>query len=150
MSTVAAVILGRERRMVATFEAHGAVSPASAKTLEQLGLHGGIILHRLRERAVVREASYEHYYLDRESWAAVRRGRRRAVHVAAAIALALLLAVLFGTRRARAETLVIESGGLFALASWPRAQSPKPRASSLEPEAQSRVTTHCPALYCRA
>jgi hypothetical protein len=91
--------------MVATFEAHGAVSRESAKTLEQLGLHRGIILRRLRERAVVREAAHEHYYVDRESWAAVRRGRRRAVHVAAAIALALLLALLFGTRRTGTQSL---------------------------------------------
>lgn len=105
MSTIAAVLLGKERRMVATFEAHGAVGREQARTLEQLGLHRGIILRRLRERAVVREADHEHYYLDRESWAAVRRGRRRAIHVAAVIMLALLLALLFGTRPARAESL---------------------------------------------
>lgn len=100
MSTVAAVLFGKERRMVATFEAHGAVSRDQALTLEQLGISRGVILRRLRERAVVREADHDHYYLDRESWNAVRRSRRRAIHVAAVIAFALLLAVIFGTRRA--------------------------------------------------
>jgi hypothetical protein len=117
MSTVAAVLLGRERRMVATFEARGATSRETAQTLEQLGISRGIILRRLRERAVIREAGHEHYYLDRESWDAVRRGRRRAVRVAAAIALALLLAVLFGSRRAWTEPLgefIERSGGSVA------------------------------------
>lgn len=90
--------------MVATFEAHGATSRETARTLEQLGISRGVILRRLRERAVVREADHEHFYLDRESWNAVRRSRRRAIHVAAVIALAVLLALVFGTRRARAAS----------------------------------------------
>ena len=111
MSTVAAVILGKERRMVATFEGRGATSREQAMTLEQLGLSRGVILRRLRERAVIREAAHDHFYLDRESWAAVRRGRRRAVHVAAVVLLALLLALLFGTRKARADDVRLSAVG---------------------------------------
>jgi hypothetical protein len=111
MSTVAAVILGKERRMVATFEARGATSREKALTLEQLGISRGVILRRLRERAVVREGEHDHFYLDRESWNAVRRGRRRAVHVIAVILLALLLALLFGTRRARADDVRLSASG---------------------------------------
>ena len=88
--------------MVATFAAHGATSRERARTLEELGLQGGLILRRLRDRAVVREAAPDRFYLDEESWTAVRRSRRRAVHVVAAVLLAILLAVLFGSRRARA------------------------------------------------
>lgn len=91
--------------MVATFEARGATSREKALTLEQLGVSRGVILRRLRERAVIREGAHEHFYLDRESWNAVRRGRRRAVHVIGVILLALLLALLFGTRKARAEAI---------------------------------------------
>jgi hypothetical protein len=115
MSTVAAVILGKERRMVATFETHGAVSREQAKTLEQLGITRGVILRRLRERAVVREAAHDHFYLDRESWSAVRRSRRRAVHVIAVILLALLLALIFGTRKARAGEERLTEGIGFRL-----------------------------------
>ena len=103
MSTVVAVILARERRMVARFRAAGAVSREQARTLEDLGIARGVILRRLRERAVIREAAPERFYLDQESWNAVRRSRRRAIHVASAILLAVLLAILFGTRRARAQ-----------------------------------------------
>ena len=117
MSTVAAVVLGKERRMVATFEARGATSRETALTLEQLGISRGVILHRLRERAVVREGAHDHFYLDRESWDAVRRSRRRAVHVAAVIVLALVLALVFGTRRTGADAV----------------ESQEPKADSREP-----------------
>lgn len=99
MSTIAAVIMGKERRMVARFAAAGATSRETARTLDEVGAAPGLILRRLRDRAVIREAGEDRYYLDEESWEAVRRSRRRAIHVAAVIALALLLAALFGGRR---------------------------------------------------
>src|SRR5688572_10148047 len=101
--SVIAVVLGKERRMVAAFEAAGAVSKERAQTLEQLGLHGGLILRRLRERAVVREASPGHFYVDEQSWTAVRRMRRRAISVLGLIALVLLFIVIFFSRPARAH-----------------------------------------------
>jgi hypothetical protein len=98
MSTVAAVILARERRMVGRLRAAGAVSPEQARTLEELGISRGVILRRLRERAVVRQAGPDRFYLDEPSWEAVRRSRRRAIHVLGVIALILLFAVIFGRR----------------------------------------------------
>jgi len=98
MSTVAAVILAGERRMVNRLRMLGAVSPARAKTLEELGVSRGVILRRLRERAVIRDAGGGRYYLDEPSWAAVRRSRRRAIHLAWVIALIVILAVLFARR----------------------------------------------------
>jgi hypothetical protein len=98
MSTVVAAILAKERRMVSRFRAAGASSPAQARTLDELGISRGIILRRLRERAVIRDAGGQRYYLDEPSWAAVRRSRRRAIHVAWVIALIVILAVLFARR----------------------------------------------------
>lgn len=98
MSTVAAVLLARERRMVNLLRTSGAVTPEQARTLEDLGIQQGVILRRLRERAVVRTAGPDRYYLDEPSWEAVRRSRRRAIHVLGVIALVLLFAVLFGRR----------------------------------------------------
>ncbi len=96
MSTVAGVILGRERRMVNRLRMAGATSPTQARTLEELGLAEGLVLHRLRDRAVIRQASPERYYLDEPSWNAVRRTRRRAIHVTWLVVLIILLAILFG------------------------------------------------------
>lgn len=98
MSTVTAVVLARERRMVGRFRSAGAVSREQARTLEELGLTRGVILRRLRERAVIREAAAEHFYLDEASWEAVRRSRRRAIRVLGVIALVILIAVLFSRR----------------------------------------------------
>jgi len=98
MSAVAAVVLAKERRMVGRFRMSGAVSPQQARTLEELGIKPGVILRRLRERAVVRKVGEDRYYVDELSWEAVRRSRRRAIHVAGVIALVLILAVLFARR----------------------------------------------------
>lgn len=98
MSTVAAVLLARERRMVSRLRTAGAVTPEQARTLDELGITKGVILRRLRERAVIRTAGPDRYYLDEPSWEAVRRSRRRAIHVLGVVALVLLFAVLFGRR----------------------------------------------------
>jgi CubicO group peptidase (beta-lactamase class C family) len=103
MHTVVAVILAKERRMVSRFLAAGATSRERARSLEDLGISRGVILRRLRERAVVREADPDRYYLDVESWQAVRRMRRRHASIAATVALAIVLAILFGARKARAQ-----------------------------------------------
>ncbi len=98
MSTISAVILARERRMVNRIRAAGASSPEQARTLEQLGITRGVILRRLRERAVIRQAGPDRFYLDEPSWEAVRRARRRAIHVMGVIVLIVLFAVVFARR----------------------------------------------------
>jgi hypothetical protein len=115
MNTVVAVILAKERRMVARVRAAGAIDHDHARTLEQLGIKPGVILRRLRERAVIRQAEAGHFYLDEESWTAVRRQRRRAVSVIVAIALAIAFALLF-TRRAHAQP---QSGRIYFAHAFP-------------------------------
>lgn len=88
--------------MVGRLVAAGAVSKESAKTLESVGLHKGVILHRLRERAVIRETTPGHYYVDLESWEAVRHMRRRAASVVGILALILLFLIVFYSKRAHA------------------------------------------------
>lgn len=98
MSTADWIPRAQERRMVSRLREAGAVSREGARTLEELGITRGVVLRRLRERAVIREAAPDHVYLDEESWSAVRRSRRRAIHVLWVIALVLLIAVLFSRR----------------------------------------------------
>jgi hypothetical protein len=97
MSAAVIAILRRERHVVRAFHEAGATATASAKTLDDLGLLPGLGFHRLRERAVLRVTTPDHYYLDEEVWAAVRRSRRR------------LSAVLF------IVVLLIMAGGLGLL-----------------------------------
>jgi CubicO group peptidase (beta-lactamase class C family) len=102
MNPVVTVILAKERRMVGRFVAAGAISREQARSLDEIGVARGTVLRRLRERAVVRQAGHDKYYVDIESWGAVRRMRRRAASVIAAIALAIIFAIVFGARRAKA------------------------------------------------
>ena len=98
MTNFTAIVLAKERRMVGRLRTAGAVSPEQARTLEELGVSKGVILRRLRERAVIRKAGADRYYLDEPSWEAVRRGRRRAIHVLGVIAPVVLFAFLFGRK----------------------------------------------------
>ena len=98
MNTAATVILGKERRMVSRLRMAGATRPEQARTLEELGISRGLVLRRLRERAVVRQAGPDRYYLDEPSWEVVRRSRRRAIHISWLIGLIIVLAVLFARR----------------------------------------------------
>ena len=120
--SVVAIIIGKERRMVGRFVSAGAVSKEHARTLEDLGLHGGLILHRLRERAVIRETSPGHFYVDLESWDAVRRMRRRAASVIGIIALVLIFVAVFFSRRTHAGLQPVEIDKIFA--AWNTKDSP--------------------------
>lgn len=84
--------------MVSRLRMAGATSAQQARTLEELGISRGLVLRRLRERAVIRQAGPDRFYLDEQSWEAVRRGRRRAIHVSWVIVLIIVLAVLFARR----------------------------------------------------
>ena len=105
-SAAAAVILHKEKVAIAAFRSAGAVSPERAASLEAIGAsEGGLAFHRLRERAVLREAGQGtgRYYLDEPTWAAVRRTRARLVAVALAIAVVIILGVVFGAFASRAS-----------------------------------------------
>lgn len=99
-AAVAAVILMRERRVVEAFERVGATSPERAVSAHDVNVDEvGIGWRRLRERAIVREASPGRFYLDVEVWQANRRMRHRIVFVMAVILLAVLVFGVLGTRR---------------------------------------------------
>ena len=91
-------ILRKERRVVEHFRAVGATSPATARRLDDLHERHTLGLRRLRNRAVIREASPEHFYLDEEVWHALGRTRRR-VSVAVLALIVLLIVGVLGVIR---------------------------------------------------
>ncbi|MEO8620514.1 MAG: hypothetical protein ABI625_05575 [bacterium] len=97
MGGAVAVILIKERHMVEALQRAGATSPATARTLDNLGAVGidadGIAWRRLRDRAVVREAAPGAFYVDIEVWQALRRQRRRLILVMLVL---ILIAAIFG------------------------------------------------------
>jgi len=91
-------ILRREREVVRRFREAGATTAAAARDLDELHVRPGSGLHRLRQRAVIREAAAEHFYLDEEVWEALGRTRRR-VSIAVLCLIVLLIIAVVAVRR---------------------------------------------------
>jgi hypothetical protein len=94
-------ILRRERKLVRRFREVGATTPASARTLEELHLRRGVGVHRLRNRAIIREAEPDRFYLDEEVWEAVGRTRRQ-VSIAVLCLIILFIVAVVAVRRLHA------------------------------------------------
>jgi len=95
MGAAAAAVLIKERHIVDAFIRAGAVSAERARLPEDVGADvGGLGWRRLRNRAVVREATPGAglYYVDVEVWEATRRRRRQ---VLIAIFILLIAGVVF-------------------------------------------------------
>ena len=91
-------ILRKERRVVEHFRTVGATSPATARRLDDLHERHSLGLRRLRNRAVIREASPDHFYLDEEVWHALGRTRRRVSIAVLALIVFLIVGVLAVSR----------------------------------------------------
>lgn len=91
-------ILRKERHVVEHFRQAGAVSPSRAVRLDDLHERHGLGLRRLRNRAVIREATPDHFYLDEEVWDALGRTRRR-VSIAVLALIVLLIIGVFAVSR---------------------------------------------------
>jgi len=92
----AAAMRRREQEVIDDFRAAGATSPERAQSYTALGFGETLAVRRLRNRAVIREASPGVYYLDEEVWAAVRRSRHRLLGVVVAILAVVLAGILLG------------------------------------------------------
>ena len=80
------------------FREAGATSPSSAKPLEQVPEAHSFGFHRLRRRAVIREAQPDRFYLDEEVWVALGRTRRRVSLAVLALIVVLFIGVLAVSR----------------------------------------------------
>ena len=98
MGTTAAIIIRKERDVVAHFQQARALSPATAQSLSALGLDDGTALRRLRSRAVIREGAGDTFYLDEPGWLALGRIRRRLILVAVLIVVGLGIATALAGR----------------------------------------------------
>lgn len=93
---VAAMLRRREQEVIDDFRAAGATSPDRAQSYQAVGVGDSLAIKRLRNRAVIREATPGVYYLDEEVWAAVVRTRRRLVITMLSIIAIFSLGVLLG------------------------------------------------------
>jgi hypothetical protein len=95
-SAAVAVILLKEKHIVAAFRDAAATSEAAAVAPSTLGVSERIPFRRLCDQAVLRTTAAGLDYLDEPSWEALRRGRRRRVLVALLLVIAFGLVFVFG------------------------------------------------------
>jgi hypothetical protein len=91
MGTAAAIIMRKQRDIVQTFRASGAVSRERARVPGDLGVDENLVFKGLVRRAVLRDAGRGRYYLDEPSWNALHMIRRRMAAVAVLFFLAAVL-----------------------------------------------------------
>jgi hypothetical protein len=92
-----AVMRMKEREARDDFVRAGATTPATAKSLEEIGIHEGGAVRRLRKRAVIRESSPGLFYFDEDVWNALRGMRRRMGIVMLIVMVLIVLMTLYGT-----------------------------------------------------
>lgn len=101
-TAAAAVIIRKERELVGHFVDAGAISPASARSSSDLGVHERFAWIRLVERGVIREAAPGRYYFDEPTWVALRRRRRQLALVlmifVGVLAVAMMIVTQMGAR----------------------------------------------------
>lgn len=93
---IAAVIRRKEREVVDDFRRAGATTPATAKSLADVGLSDSWPVRRLQKRAVIREPEPGVMYLDEEVWSAVRRTRQRVALTLGGILVLLVIGIAVG------------------------------------------------------
>ena len=91
-TAAAAILIRREKDLVAHFRSHGAVDPAHAMTPTALGVEERFAWTVLRNRGVIRDGAPGTYYLDELSWDAANSRRRRVAIVALILVVAALVA----------------------------------------------------------
>jgi hypothetical protein len=86
----------REQEVIDDFRAAGATAPDRAQSYTAVGVGETLALRRLRNRAVIREASPGIFYLDEEVWEAVRRTRLRVATVVLVIFIIFAIGLSLG------------------------------------------------------
>ena len=89
----AAVIIAKEKDLIAHFRLAGALNPATAKSVTELGVDTRLAWNILERRGIIREAGHGLYYLDELAWVAHQKRRRRLVMTVLVIALTIAVAM---------------------------------------------------------
>lgn len=94
-----AVIIAKEKDLVAHFRSAGALSAATAKSTTELGVDTRLAWDILERRAIIRESGPGLYYLDEFSWQTHQRRRRRVAMTLLVTVLAILAVAALVTMR---------------------------------------------------
>jgi hypothetical protein len=92
-----AIMRRKERDVRDAFLSARAISPATAMSLETVGIEESLAVRRLKKRAVIREAAPGLFYFDEDVWEAVRSMRRRLALVMLGTFILIGMVLLYGT-----------------------------------------------------
>lgn len=92
MSYIPAIVVRKQSEHLGLFRAAGAISPANARTLDELHCRGSLMRRRLVSRSVVADCRNEKSYLD-EIVAAKYIGLKRRIPFAV-VAVVIIVAIL--------------------------------------------------------
>lgn len=94
MAAAVAVIIRKQREIVALFQGAGATSPEKARDPGELGVDDGVVFQGLVRRSILRPGDGARFYVDLPAWEAHNTmRRRRAVIILVAIVAALAAAL---------------------------------------------------------
>ena len=96
-SAIAAVI-AKQKHIVDAFRRAGATTASSAVTPASIDVSEGLAFRKLRQHAVLREATPSAFYLDEPSWRALQSLRRRLALAAFLIVLVVAIVAVLRTR----------------------------------------------------
>ena len=90
-AVAAGVIARKRKRIIRAFREHGATSPETARSLVEVGLSDGVLVHVMKLRHVIVNVGGDRFYLDQARDQAVERTRRVVVVVAALVVAAVII-----------------------------------------------------------
>jgi hypothetical protein len=91
----AGFIIAKQNQYLRRFQEAGAVSPETARSLEQVGCRDSRMFQRLVRREVIRQAATGKYYLDVEAAQVFRKARRERALNALLIVLVLAVVLIY-------------------------------------------------------
>ena len=90
-AVAAGVVARKRRKIIRAFREHGATSPETARTLAEVGLSEGPLLHVMKLRHVIVDVGGDRFYLDNAREQAAARTRGVVVAVVAFVIVAIVV-----------------------------------------------------------
>jgi hypothetical protein len=90
-AVAAGAVARKRRRMIRAFREHGATSPETARTLADVGLSEGPLLHIMKLKHLIVDVGDDRFYLDTVREQAVARTRRVVIAVVAFVVVVIVV-----------------------------------------------------------
>jgi len=90
-AVAAGIVARKHRKIVRAFREHGATSPEKARTLADVGLSDGLLLHVMKLKHLIVSVGGDRFYLDTAREQVIDRTRRVVVAVIALVVVVIVV-----------------------------------------------------------